>query len=217
MSCPNKHQLSLLCSAVGYLEEKEYGKYFRLKGLLAERSKGYKKEFSRIFINFYRLNAARTTSKFRNQYFKLLFGLDIKDAPEPHAVMLKKLYKIKGSNGRQALQCSFVSKLVAIHDETYPIYDKHVGCFFGISVPSYGDVDFRITGFLTNLMWLRETYHKWSRNTQFQAIVTKMKKKHPSLSQCSDSRLADFLVWTVGRKELWRLGKKTKKKGLIRE
>jgi hypothetical protein len=77
-----------------------------------------------------------------------------------------------------------------------------VSDFFGITVPSNGWVDFRIAGFVTNLMWLRETYQRWSGDKHFMEILSAVKQKHPSLQNCAGARVADFLIWVVGRKKL---------------
>ena len=204
MSAPNRYQLDLLGKAVAHLRQEEFAPYLRLKHLLSERPSGFQVEFRRTFANYYGLQHGGLADAFKDRYFELLFELKLQDVADPYTPILKELYEIPRRLGDKALQCSFVSKLVAVHDESRPIYDRHVSNFFGIVVPPVGDVDFRIAGFLTNLHWLRETYQRWSQDSQFQGILQSVQQKHPALQDCAMTRLADFLVWTVGRKKLWK-------------
>jgi hypothetical protein len=202
MNAPNKYQLSLLREAIKKLDAEGLQTYLTLKRLLREQPDGFKDQFRRMFENYYGLNTGGVTGPFKNRYFELLFGLKLEEGVDPYTPILKELYEIPRRKGDKALECSFVSKLVAIHDETRPLFDQHVSAFFGITVPSSGCVDFRIAGFVDNMEWLRQTYCCWSADSQFQRILSTVKQKRPSLEGCADPRLADFLVWTVGRKKL---------------
>jgi len=203
MSDPNKYQMGLLGVAITHLREADFSRYLKLKLLLAEKPRGFKTDFRQAFGIYYGLNAGGVTEAFKDRYFDLLFSLKLQDDGDPYTPILRELYEIPRRKKDKALQCSFVSKLVAIHDEASPIFDRHVSDFFGITVPTRGSVDFRIAGFVANLQWLRQTYHRWSEDSQFQKILLTVKQKHPSLKGCANPRVADFLVWTVGRKKLW--------------
>jgi hypothetical protein len=202
MSEPNKYQLILLREATMHLEETNVSPYLTLRYLLTKKPAGFQAEFRRIFESYYGLNSGGLTEAFKNRYFDLLFGLEIQDHDDPHTRILAELYEIPRRKGDKALQCSFVSKLVAIHDESYPIFDRHVSDFFGISVPSNWSLDFRIAGFMENLKHLRNTYQCWSEDSEFQKILLTLKQRHPYLNGCTTPRIADFLVWTVGHNKL---------------
>jgi hypothetical protein len=202
MNSPNKYQLALLSQAITYLNESDYSPYLKLKRLLVDQPVGFRVEFRQTFERYYGLNTGGVSDAFKRRYFELLFELELPESCDPYTPILKELYSIPRRLEDNALQCSFVSKLVAIHDETRPIFDRHVSDFFGITVPSSVWVDFRIAGFVTNLTRLRETYQHWSGDKQFMEILSAVKQKHPSLKNCTSTRVADFLVWTVGRKKL---------------
>ena len=199
----NHHQRELLEMASENLKEEEIDTYIKLRTLLPEKSM----VFRNLFKNYYRLNNAFLSEAFEDRFFELLFTLNIKDSTDPYTPILKELYEIPRQKGDKSLQCSFVSKLVAIHDENYPIYDKHISAFFGISVPSYGDVEFRIAGFVNNINWLSMIYNKWSEDDNFRRILVNVRKRYPALDDCKATRIADFLVWTVGSKKLWQNSK----------
>jgi len=210
MSAPSRFQLSLLSEAVGHLSYDEFAPYLELKDLFVKKMDGYQQKFRSVFELFYGLNAGGLADTFKKRYFELLFGLRIQEGVDPYTPILRELYEIPRLKGDKALQCSFVSKLVAIHDETRPVYDRHVSAFFGITVPSVGSVDFRIAGFVANLEWLRTTYSCWSRDEQFQQVLRKLTTQYPSLKGCASPRLADLLVWTVGREKLGKAVKGSK-------
>jgi hypothetical protein len=202
MSAPNRYQLILLGEATMHMEETNVSPYLMLKHLLTKKPAGFQADFRRIFESYYGLNAGGVTDAFKDRYFGLLFGLEIQGHDDPYTPILMELYAIPRRKGDKALQCSFVSKLVAIHDESCPIFDRHVSDFFGITVPSNGSVDFRVAGFLANLKYLRQTYESWSEDSEFQKILLAVNQKHPYLKGCTTPRIADFLVWTVGRNKL---------------
>ncbi|MCE1274893.1 MAG: hypothetical protein LWW75_10310, partial [Chlorobiales bacterium] len=130
------------------------------------------------------------------------FAIDSINKQDPYTEILMDLFQFQDLQGRQTLQCSFVSKLIAIHDESRPIYDKYVRSFFGLGVPELGGISFRVAGFVANLNLLRNTYHAWEQETTFQEIINKLKSVQPIIENCSVPRLADFLVWTAGKHRL---------------
>jgi hypothetical protein len=91
---------------------------------------------------------------------------------------------------------------VAIHDESRPLFDVHVSKFFGVAPPAVGSLEFRIAGFVDNLLRVQEQYESWAADPHFIRIVKPLLRKHPKLKTCHPTRLCDFLVWTVGRYEL---------------
>jgi len=145
MNAPSPHQLRLLSEALAYLRYADYAPYLTLKRLFLARQDGYQALFCREFARFYGLNAGGVTEAFKKRYFELLFGLRIQEGVDPYTPILTELYEIPRRQGDKALQCSFVSKLVAMHDETRPLYDRHVSAFFGITVPPNASVEVRIS------------------------------------------------------------------------
>jgi len=184
------------------LAVRDYAPYLALKRLLAEKPNGFRQEFCQLFERYYGLNAAGLTGAFKERYFELLFAFTFEPGIDPYAPLLVDLYKIPRRKGDFGLQCSFVSKLVAIHDEDYPIFDRYVSEFFGIAAPSSGDEHFRSAGFSENMMRLREIYFRWAQDVRFRRILERVKEAHPQLDTCKAPRITDFLVWIAGSKEL---------------
>lgn len=176
--------------------------YFDLKVLLKSNATDAKAEFKKKFSSFYRLNSAGLTDAFRDRYFNHLFAARPLGKIDPYSSILLDLYNLPRRKGDKSLQCSFVSKLVAIHDESRPIYDKYVRQFFGLGPPSIGSVEFRVAGFITNMERIREQYEDWAHSPRFARTVEPLLKQHPNLRDCHAHRAIDVLVWTVGARRL---------------
>jgi hypothetical protein len=186
-------RLEIACKSI---TKKDVDPYCLLRSWLTDPSK--RNDFEKRFKHYYGLNAGGMTDKWKEEYFKRLFSIDIAVTTDPYTPVLMHLYTYKRRKGDQVLAFSFVSKLVAIHDESQPLYDKHVSAFLGITPPKTGTNDFKIAGFLQNLRIIRSTYAQWSDHQDFVDVLTTFRAKFRQVSQCHNGRLFDFLVWAVG-------------------
>ena len=143
------------------------------------------------------------TEAFKVRYFELLFACTPVGQEDPYTSLLLKLYRFKTRQGYRALQASFVSKLVSTHDESRPIFDSHVSNFFGLRVPSVAHpINDRIAAFVSSLGRIQEHYEEWASDRRFRDLEAVLFRKQPKLKDCHRTRLFDFLVWTIGDKEL---------------
>jgi hypothetical protein len=191
----------LLGKAADAVEPSQFAEYFALRRLLAEPTLRSRDEFARRFATYYRLQSAGLTPDFTQRYFELLFACSPSGVDDPYSRLLVELYEFPRRQGDAALQASFVSKLVAIHDESRPIYDSHVGNFFGITVPSLGSLNFRVARFVANLKRIQVDYETWAADKRFRRIEQSFLQKHRA-EKCHPTRICDFLVWTIGAKGL---------------
>lgn len=195
--------LDLVSRAAQRLAESDIAPYFALREILARNEKRERRLFRKQFAKYYGLNAAGITDAFKTRYFELLFDLKLDpDIPPPYKELLLELYPIKRRKGDKVLAASFVSKLIAMHDESRPLFDRHVSHFFGLDVPSAGPLEFRIAGFIANLDIIRGHYLAWCKVNEFRSVIAALKNRIPSLASCHDVRICDFLVWTVGRQRI---------------
>ena len=171
--------------------------YVNLREMLSDTSSAGKEKFKKEFARYYKLNSAGLTAEWKATYFDLLFAFGEKMPAEPHQVALRKLYPIKNFKERETLQCSFVSKLVNIHDESQPIFDQNVRRYFGIEAPSLSLAEFRITGFIRNLREIGRRYDAWSDDTRFDELIRDLQTNNRDLAKCGRIRICDFLVWQV--------------------
>ncbi len=180
---------------------KTTGTYLTLRRLLYGPTSDAGSEFRKLYSKYYGLNAAGLTKEWKQKYFELLFCFRDKMPDNPHRVALHILYPLPRIKKDQALQFSFVSKLVAIHDEQQPIFDRYVQSYFGLGPPSLaGLTEFRKLGFLQNLSEIGKRYRAWSEYEPFAAILGELREKVPGLTDCHSIRICDFLVWSVGKK-----------------
>ena len=199
MSGPNRHQLNILSQAVAHVAQGDVDKYMELKELFRTKDGAKQAKFRSAFERYYGLYSGGVTSAWRDRFFQLLYELELRDRVDPYTPILRALYEIPRHKGDRELHFSFTSKLVAIHDESYPLYDRHVSAFFGIVPPSLGGVDFRIAGFVSHMRWLRQTYSAWERDDAFLQVVGCLRDRYPCLQVIATPRLADMLVWAAGK------------------
>ena len=193
---------NLLAKAAQKLGPRNFDEYFELRRLLASRHPADRHEFRTRFAKYYKLNSAGLTEAFKRRYFQLLFAFRPPGPKDPYTTLLRTLYQFPRLQGDQCLQVVFVSKLVAIHDESRPLFDSNVSEFFGMSRPEVGSIRFQIAGFVENLLRIQKEYESWAQDPHFHRIVKPLIRKHPKLGTCHSTRLCDFLVWTVGAYEL---------------
>jgi hypothetical protein len=175
--------------------------YATLRKLISDHSPDRERTFAELFSRYYGLNAAGLTDEWKAEYFRLLFSFRTKMPAEPHREVLSRLYVIPRRKGDQSLQCSFASKLVGIHDEAQPIFDRYVEDYFGLRPPSLrAPLEFRISGFLQNLSEISRRYCAWTKDERFTEIVLDLRQRIPDLANCHTVRICDFLVWGVGKK-----------------
>lgn len=178
--------------------------YLDLKRLFAERTSVARERFQRLFTRFYNLNSAGLSPDFLRRYFEILFGNAVIVNGRPaFETILNELWVIKSRKGYCALHFSFVSKMVAMHEETSPIYDRHVLAFFDRKVPATAiqKAD-RIAWFVKFLDDIKASYTTWASDRRIVPVLDKLKSRDSNLRELHPIRLMDFLVWTVGNRNL---------------
>jgi len=169
----------LLSKAVDKIQSRDLGEYFELKKLLADQTETSRIEFQARFTKYYGLNSGGLTEALIRRFFELLFAFDPNKSPDPYTAPLLDLHRLPTRRGYHSLQASFVSKLVAIYDESRPIFDTHVSKFFGITPPSIGPIEFRIVGFVSNLDIVKTRYTAWACSPLFKKVTAPLHMRFP--------------------------------------
>lgn len=178
--------------------------YLDLKAMLRDTAPETRKRFRALFMMFYAFNAGGLTDKFKERFFEILHGSNVLLNKKPDFLgIFKQLSGFKRRNGDFAIPFSFVSKLVAIHYEASPIYDRHILAFFG-QKPSSASIEraTRIELYLDFLEYVARSYSAWARDPVIADILDRFKTRDRQLRDCHVVRLMDFLVWKVGRQQL---------------
>lgn len=196
------YQNRLFELAVENLENESIRQYMEIRSLLENQPDEWEREFRTKFSKYYRL---RLSSEKREEYFKLLFSFKIEEEniKSQYRELLEHLYYSPHGEERKRLECSFVSKLVAIHDEQWPIFDIHVSNYFGLFIPRTTSIEMRIDVFTSHIIYLRQSYEMLTNKPDVKSSLDRLIEKHSILEKCHNYRKIDFLIWTIGRKELW--------------
>lgn len=198
------NHLAALDKAESLLSHSNFCPYLELKELLPDTSVLARRRFRVLYTQYYGLNAGGLTDNFKTSYFHLLFeGVSPTNRSPNYATLLNDLYEIPRKKGDKALQLSFVSKLVAMHDEARPIYDRHVLSFFGKKAPAASKPrKDRIDWYVSFLDDVAEDYAQWANDSDVKDILNRLKTRDSRLCKCHVVRLLDFLVWKVGNQKL---------------
>jgi hypothetical protein len=178
--------------------------YLELKEMLGDATPVARRRFRSLFISYYVLNVGGLTDAFKDRFFEILFGdTVIVDGEPDFATILNELSLIPRQKGDLAMPFSFVSKLVAMHRESSPIYDRHVLNFFGQEAPAASQPKpDRITWFVGFLNQVAADYATWARDERIIPIMNRLKARDERLLRCDIVRLMDFLVVKVGNQKL---------------
>lgn len=202
-------RLNRLREGAMLLKPQNYNPYLTLRGLRLDTRAESRAEFLKLFSRYYGLNAGGLTTELKALFFERLFSLDLMETPDPYEAILLDLHRLPRRNGRPALLFSFVSKLVSIHDEERPIFDRHVRRFFSeVPSPRTGDpIAVRIEVFKAFLGTVRGSYGAWIKEEAVKALLKRTRTDHEDLRNVHDFRVLDLLVWKWGnhfRKQLAR-------------
>lgn len=197
-----RSQVRVLERSARALAAAEVAPYFALKAQLSRQPLPNRQKFEKDYCRFYGLNVAGLTDRFLRTYFDTLYAATPASAGWPdYPGLLQALHAIPNRKGKESLQSSFVSKLVASKDETQPLYDRHVANFFGLFVPGTGSVVFRAQLLVSHLELIKQTYLAWA-DDELAPTLERLRKRIPELAGCDDVRVFDFLVWRAGNKKL---------------
>jgi hypothetical protein len=197
-----RSQIRILERSAQELKAREVKPYFELKSLLSGPSVPDRQRFEKDYCRFYGLNIAGLTDRFLRVYFDALYSAKPTSAGWPdYLALLRKLHAIPNRKGKESLQSSFVSKLVASKDEAWPLYDRHVANFFGLFVPNTGSVVFRAQLLVAHLELIKQRYLAWAGG-DLAPVLAGVRMRIPDLASCHDIRVCDFLVWRAGNKKL---------------
>jgi hypothetical protein len=199
-------RVSALDKAETLIFHSDFCPYLELKELLPDASSLARSRFRSLFTNYYGLNTGGLTDEFKNRFFKILFvGKVIVDGRPDFSSILTELSRIRRKKGDYAMPFSFVSKLVAMHLETSPIYDRHVLAFFNEKAPAAsGTKGKRIDWYVKFLGRVSASYIEWATDKKVVMILDRLRNRDSRLNNCNVVRLLDFLVWKAGNQKLLR-------------
>ena len=203
MQLQQRH-IDALSKAEALMFHHDFCPYLELKVLLPDAAPLARARFRSLFTNYYGLNVGGLTDAFKDRFFAILFAGNVFVNGRPDfQTILTELSLIPRKKGDFAMPFSFVSKLVAIHHEASPIYDRHVLKFFEQKPPAASRPKLeRIAWYVGFLSHTAADYAAWAQDGRVTPILDRLKARDQRLAQCDDIRLLDFLVWKVGNQKL---------------
>ena len=143
------------------------------------------RDFQKAFNGFFRMG--RRTGAYYNDYYSYL--QQHKEAGISFAEALTYLYQKHGK-----LEMSFVSKMVAMVDPTYPIWDSVVTKgHFGIIAP-YTNVKNRLQKGIERYEQYCRCYETYMQSEEAKEKLAEFEKLFPG-SEITDVKKLDFMLW----------------------
>ncbi|MBE6948162.1 MAG: hypothetical protein E7454_07970 [Ruminococcaceae bacterium] len=160
-------------------------KYQHLRQQLFITDVSTNRDFQREFNGFFRMG--RRTQAYYNDYYNYL--QQHKETGVSFAEALAYLYR-----KHNRLEMSFVSKMVALVDPTFPIWDSVVTKgHFGISAP-YTNTKNRLEKGIEKYMQYCKCYDRYMQSDEAKAKIAEFNKLFP-LTEITEVKKLDFMLW----------------------
>jgi hypothetical protein len=153
--------------------------------------------FQFVFRSYYRLDSAGLSDGIKKHYFELLA-----DKQTKLESILSALYKIPTLKGKNTIQFSFATKLLHTIDNDLPIFDSEVGKIFNLKVNGT-DRNTKVTSCIKIYDSLKIFYTELRGKEKIKAIISKFRQKfNVDAGKISDTKILDFIIWSLGKLEL---------------
>ncbi|MBA3047363.1 hypothetical protein KKC83_01555 [Patescibacteria group bacterium] len=153
--------------------------------------------FQFVFRSYYRLDSAGLSDKIKKHYFELLAGKQTKLER-----ILSELYEIPTLRSNNTIQFSFATKLLHTIDNNFPIFDSEVGKIFNMGVIGVGR-DAKIASCIKIYDSLKIYYTELKKEEKIKEVISKFRQKfNVDTEKVSDTKILDFIIWSLGKLEL---------------
>ena len=153
--------------------------------------------FQFVFRSYYGLDNAGLSDKIKKSYFELLA-----DKQAKLEYILLELYEIPTLKGKNTIQFSFATKLLHTIDNDSPIFDSEIGKIFKLSVSGV-DRDAKIISCIKIHDSLKINYTKLKKEKKIKEVISKFRQKfNADAEKVSDTKILDFIIWSLGKLEL---------------
>lgn len=151
-------------------------------------NKDYQEVFRKYFFDFYRVPRVK-----KDDYYEKLFSEDYSTYNLDN--LEEKVIKLFWGN---SVQFSFVTKMMNMHNEDYPIYDSFVAKAFGFKADNLPANAKEKIGVLCGFYRvMEETYHELENHSKIGDFMAKIGDKYGKISR---KRALDLIFWQLGKK-----------------
>ena len=150
-------------------------------------------QFSAIFKQYYRLNAARLSDSFYNEYFEILKSNNCDNVYE----ITEKLERI-GCNSLNArkVHFSFATKLRHTVDDNSPIYDSMIAAFYFFpAIKIEWSKEQKIDAYKISYEFLKYEYDRLIKKCLLNDVLEKFNNKICNADKISTIKKIDFIIW----------------------
>ena len=160
-------------------------KYQYLRYRMAQTDVSTDREFQKAFNGFFRMG--RRTEEYYRDYYCFL-----QQHKETGIVFAEALTYLYEKHGR--LEMSFVSKMVAMADPSFPIWDSVVTKgHFGIVAP-YANEKNRLQKGIDKYAQYCQRYYTYMQTAEAKAKITEFEHLFPGVD-ITDVKKLDFMLW----------------------
>jgi hypothetical protein len=151
--------------------------------------------FQKLYRRFWALNAARLSSSWCDEYFRILEREKGTQSLDLRAIV----GELRGLRGDGALHVSFASKLVHMVNPHRPIYDRLVAAAYFFRAPVAPAADRRLDVLLDFYCFLETEYAKATASDLLKPAIAIFRSTYPESATFSAVKVLDFLLWTCVR------------------
>jgi hypothetical protein len=150
--------------------------------------------FQFVFISYYGLDIARLSGEIKSRFFELLAQKQTN-----LELILSKLYEIPTLKGENTIQFSFATKLLHTIDNDKPIFDSNVEKSTNIKLRG-SDKDTKIRSRIEAYDSLEKLYAKLKEDDKTKRLISNFRLKFKvNDEKISDTKVLDFIMWSLGR------------------
>ena len=155
--------------------------------------------FQTAFSTFYNINRFKSLEWQCEYYnvFKEMKGADERGEEVTIARIIRRLHKIK-TDGKQMVELSFASKMLAAIDENKPIYDTNVAETLVIK---------KLSSKNKGIFWsaediydtLESKYKNYKKHPGYNMVIDAFDKVCPEGKSISSVKKIDYILWSMGK------------------
>ena len=160
--------------------------------------------FQFVFISYYKLDNAGLSDEIKRCFFELLAQKQTN-----LELILSKLYEIPTLKGVNTIQFSFATKLLHTIDNDKPLFDSNVEKSTNIKLRG-SDKDTKIRSRIEAYDSLEKLYAKLKEDDKTKKLISKFRLKFKvNDEKIFDTKVLDFIMWSLGRPKNQRKKNKT--------
>ncbi|MDP1994089.1 MAG: hypothetical protein Q8K40_02475 [Ignavibacteria bacterium] len=170
--------------------------YMNLKKIFKQGAILNNAEYTKMYRQYWQLNAARLSESFCVHYFQILENCRIEKTNDLK-IIVKELYNVSSnSKGHKKLHFSFATKLLHTLNNKSPIYDSMISDFYFLpEIKSTWNFEKKLSVYLNCYDFLQNEYMRVLNNNILTHAIKEFKKYFEIDKSYTDYKIVDTLLW----------------------